>query len=177
MKKEKVAYANGEFVNYKLETQKFIICAVSEEDYGTYVETPDCVYNAEDDCDHPLKRLSVGVSITSTRDTYDEEIGKKIAYSKAKSTKSSFLITNRPGFINEEVVNALLTNYIKYIKKDPGSVIAGYDQAKRKYLENLDLQNTYNAFSKEDQDKIQILAKYTPEQLEKAKKLVSANNK
>ena len=39
MKKEKVAYANGEFVNYKLETQKFIICAVSEEDRGTYVET------------------------------------------------------------------------------------------------------------------------------------------
>src|SRR5574344_732200 len=147
MKKEKVAYANGEFVNYKLETQKFIICAVSEEDYGTYVETNNCVYNAEDDFDHPLKRLSVGVSITSTKDTYDEEVGKKIAYSKAKSTKSSFLITNRPGFINEDVVSALLTNYVKYIQKDPGSVIAGYDEAKKKYLETLALKNEYNAFT------------------------------
>ena len=115
MKKEKVAYANGEFVNYKLETQKFIICAVSEEDCGTYVETNNCVYNAEDDFDHPLKRLSVGVSITSTKDTYDEEVGKKIAYSKDKSTKSSFLITNRPGFINEDVVSG--KSYEQIIQK------------------------------------------------------------
>lgn len=177
MKKEKVAYANGEFVNYKLETQKFIICAVSEEDYGTCVETNNCVYNAEDDFDHPLKRLSVGVSITSTKDTYDEEVGKKIAYSKAKSTKSSFLITNRPGFINEDVVSALLTNYVKYVQKDPGSVIAGYDEAKKKYLETLALKNEYKAFTEEDKNKIQVLAKYTPEQLEKAKKLISAVSK
>ena len=59
------------------------------------------------------KELSVGVSITNTKDSFNEEFGKKIAYSKAKSNKKSFMLTNRPGFINEDVVNALLANYVK----------------------------------------------------------------
>lgn len=178
MKKEKVVYKEGTFTNYEGKVQKFIICAISRvPEVNTCLSLPDNNEYMMEYYGDELKELSVGVSITNTKDSFNEEFGKKIAYSKAKSNKKSFMLTNRPGFINEDVVSALLTNYVKYIQKDPGSVIAGYDEAKKKYLETLALKNEYNAFTEEDKNKIQVLAKYTPEQLEKAKKLISAVSK
>jgi len=122
-----------------------------------------------------LKELSVGVSITNTKDSFNEEFGKKIAYSKAKSNKKSFMLTNRPGFINEDVVNALLANYVKYIQKDPGSVIAGYDAAKKKYFEKKKYVNLAEDMASDTLAAMGALADATSDELETAKKLRKYN--
>ena len=195
MKKEKVVYKEGTFTNYEGKVQKFIICAISRvPEVNTCLSLPDNNEYMMEYYGDELKELSVGVSITNTKDSFDEEFGKKIAYSKAKSNKKSFMLTNRPGFIskaksnkksfmltnrpgfiNEDVVNALLANYVKYIQKDPGSVIAGYDAAKKKYLEKKKYVNLAEDMASDTLAAMGALADATSDELETAKKLRKYN--
>jgi len=141
--KEVVNYKVGEFVDYLGGTHKFVICAVStgnlEDSEGNEVfnvlrmETSD---DYIDEMDFP-RALFLGVAICNPKDEFDLEKGKMIAYNKAITVKNinhPAIYTTRPGFINTEVVEALLNNSIEYIKRDPGSVIPGYDEARKKYL-------------------------------------------
>ena len=176
MKKEKVVYKAGTFTNYEGKVQKFIICAISRvPEVNTCLSLPDNNEYVIEYYGDELKELSVGVSITNTKDSFNEEFGKKIAYSKAKSNKKSFMLTNRPGFINEDVVNALLANYVKYIQKDPGSVIAGYDAAKKKYFEKKKYVNLANSVGPDTLITMETLADATSAELETAKKLRKYN--
>jgi ribosomal protein L16 Arg81 hydroxylase len=176
MKKEKVVYKEGTFTNYEDKVQKFIICAISRvPEVNTCLSLPDNNEYMMEYYGDELKELSVGVSITNTKDSFDEEFGKKIAYSKAKSNKKSFMLTNRPGFINEDVVNALLANYVKYIQKDPGSVIAGYDAAKKKYFEKKKYVNLAEDMASDTLAAMGALADATSDELETAKKLRKYN--
>jgi hypothetical protein len=172
MKKEKVVYRVGKFTNYEGKVQNFVICAISSmssPDSYIGLDEVDSEYSGKE-----LKQLNIGVSITNTKDTFDEDFGMKIAYSKAKSNKKAFIITNRSGFINEDVVNALLANYEKYIQKDPGCVIAGYDDAKKKYFE----KQKYNSINLTEDEIIinKALSKATKKDIERAKKLVKYND-
>lgn len=141
--KEIVNYKSGEFVDYLGETHKFVVCAVSTKNFkdreGNEVfnvlrmETYD---DYVDEMDFP-RALFLGVSICNPKDEFDLEKGKIIAYNKATTIKDinhPAIYTTRPGFINTEVVEALLNNSVEYIKRDPGSVIPGYDKARKKYL-------------------------------------------
>lgn len=166
--KEIVSYKNGEFVDYLGETHKFVVCAVStkslEDSEGNEVfnvlrmETYD---DYVDEIDFP-RALFLGVSICNPKDEFDLEKGKIIAYNKATTVKNinhPAIYTTRPGFINTEVVEALLNNSVEYIKRDPGSVIPGYDEARKKYLKK-----------KENEE---FLASVNPEILDLAKSIKS----
>ena len=41
------------------------------------------------------------------------------------------------GMINTDVVNALIEQEMKFFENNPGSIIAGYDEAKRKYKQSI----------------------------------------
>ena len=168
--KEVVNYKSGEFVDYLGETHKFVVCAVStknlEDSEGNEVfnvlrmETYD---DYIDEVDFP-RALFLGVSICNPKDEFDLEKGKTIAYNKATTVKNinhPAIYTTRPGFINTEVVEALLNNSVEYIKRDPGSVIPGYDEARKKYLKK-----------KEDEE---FLASVNPEILDLANSIKSLN--
>lgn len=166
--KEIVNYKVGEFVDYLGETHKFVVCAVSTKNFedreGNEVfnvlrmETYD---DYMDELDIP-RALFLGVSICNPKDEFDLEKGKIIAYNKATTIKDinhPAIYTTRPGFINTEVVEALLNNSVEYIKRDPGSVIPGYDEARKKYLKKLENEK--------------FLASVNPEILDLAKSIKS----
>ena len=154
--KEVVNYRKGEFVDYNGETHHFVVAAVSTTDICEDGSLWLTLYNNRDinpiDAEEMTKALFVGVAVCNPKDEFDEEKGKMIAYNKATNVKSLHhpaMFTTRPGFINTEVVEALLNNIVNYIKKDPGSVIAGYDDAKKKFLKKAKDQQFVDSSSKE----------------------------
>lgn len=106
------------------------------------------------------KFLTLGVAFCHQNDEFDPAIGEKIAYEKALNAANSgatFLATNEPGMINEDTVTAFIDNKIKYIQKDPGSLIAGYDEARKKYEERLILEESWEKASEEEKGIAQAL--------------------
>lgn len=154
--KEVVNYRKGEFVDYNGETHHFIVAAVSTTDVVMNGSLWLTLYDGNTghpvDAEEMTKGLFIGVSVCNPKDEFDEEKGKMIAYNKATNAKNLHhpaMFTTRPGYINTEVVEALLNNIVNYIKKDPGSVIAGYDEAKKKFLKKAKDQQFVDSSSKE----------------------------
>ena len=147
--KEYVKYVCGEFVDYEGATHKFVVAGVSvpepmtKDGYLVSIEGNPNIYNSNGlhlQEYNPIKGLMIGVSVCSPKDKYDEELGKKIAYSKAINIKDldthTALYTPIPGLINDTVVTAILNNYADYIKRNPGAVVKGYNSAEKKFKEN-----------------------------------------
>lgn len=169
--KERVNYRDGEFVDYLGQTHKFVVAAVSTSDLDVIM------YNTYTDDDKIIPRgLFIGVSVCNPKDEYDEEMGKTIAYNKAVTLKNlnhPAIYTTRPGFINTDVVEALLDNIVRYIKKDPGSVISGYDDAKRKYLKKVEDDKFVSDSSEKLKDIAKSIKKLTPQENKDLNRLVN----
>ena len=130
MKKQPVVeYLQDSFVDFKGNTRKFIICAVSSPYDGT-VESTD-----GDRYDWTERALTIGISVCSEQDEFDEELGKKIAHNRATNEEHNdgALYSTNPGYINSKVVRALLEQEAEYFKNNPQSRILGYLEQKRKY--------------------------------------------
>ena len=176
--KEVVMYSYGSFNDYKGQEHKIVVCALSRRaNVKNSIEAdPITIYkDSEDDWGQMFdvaKVLSFGVSICNPIDAYDKDHGEMIAYNRAKSEDAPVLASNRAGFFNTSTVTAILNNYVDYIQKDPGSVIAGYDQAKEKFYAEQDLKNDVAKMTDADKAKVKILAASAPENIEYAKRVV-----
>ena len=82
------------------------------------------------------KMLSVGVATRCVRDTHDADLGVRIAYGKALKLLDHSLYVSHPGMINTKMVKALLEQEADHFKKDPGSYLAGYNDAKARYAKD-----------------------------------------
>ena len=115
----------------------------------------------------------IGVAICNPADEYDQVKGEMMAYSRAKSEYASIILTtSRRGMFNTATVNAILSNYLDYIIKDPGSIIKGYDKGKANYLEKQKLMDDIANMNEEDLEFLTFLAAATPENIAYAKKIV-----
>lgn len=176
--KEVVMYGYGSFNDYKGQEHKVIVCALTRKVNNGYCPEVDSIriYENEEDYDgkfaRVVKTLSFGVAICNPIDKYDEEHGQTIAYNRAKSDTSQMLFSTRLGFFNTATVTSILNNYIEYIQKDPGSIISGYDEAKKKFYTEKDLKDDVSKMSEDLKAKMKILASCTPENIEYAKKIV-----
>lgn len=176
--KEIAMYGYGSFNDYKGQEHKIIVCALSRRaNVNNSIEVPPVTVYANENDDWGIqssvaKVLSFGVAICNPIDAYDKEHGEIIAYNRAKSEDAAVLTSSRAGFFNTTTVTAILNNYIDYIQKDPGSAIAGYDQAKEKFYEEQDLKNDVSKMTEDEKSKIKILATSAPENIEYAKKVI-----
>lgn len=141
MVKNRVVYRNGIFTDYKGNQRQYIVAAVSERTQNAngicsvVVEdgnTPDEII-----CSDAVKRLTLGFAICSPEDKWDEELGKTIALGKAVKRPARVMWVSHAGMINTDVVNALIEQEMKFFENNPGSIIAGYDEAQRKYKQSL----------------------------------------
>lgn len=124
----KVEHIVDKFTDYKGNERWFVMAAVSlRPSLGVLIE--------EDyqDIDNESKILSVGVSVCSPEDQFNEELGKKIATGKAVKHRKHALYTTDSGLINETMVKAILEQEASYFKVNPGRYIAGYDKDAAKY--------------------------------------------
>lgn len=142
MKKDIVTYKFGSFVNYEGVSQKVIVCAVSK--------SPCC------DEDYIVRELYLGLSICNPNDTYDEELGKKIAYSKAVNI-DPVLFATFPGIINSSTVDNILNSELEFIKKHPGKYIAGYDEKAKKHFDYDLAMSMFNEMTPEEQKIVKMI--------------------
>lgn len=141
MVKNRVVYRNGIFTDYKGNQRQYIVAAVSERTddcYGIPATVvcgemkPDIIETRD-----AVKKLTLGFAICSPEDKWDEELGKTIALGKAVKRPARVMWVSHAGMINTDVVNALIEQEMKFFENNPGCVIAGYDEAKRKYEQSI----------------------------------------
>lgn len=136
MVKNRVEFRNGVFTDYMGNQRQYIVAAVSER-----IPEEGMVITAnEDKVDEIIisdvcKKLSLGFAICSPEDKWNEELGKTIALGKAVKRPSRVLYASHAGMINTDVVNALVNQEMKYFENNPGTIIAGYNNAEAKYRE------------------------------------------
>ncbi len=113
---------------------------VLDPDSGQIVYVPESTEKFVDEYDELLapitKMLSVGVATRCVRDTHDADLGVRIAYGKALKLWDHTLYVSHPGMINTKMVKALLEQEAEHFKKDPGSYLVGYNDAKARYAKD-----------------------------------------
>lgn len=113
---------------------------VLDPDTGQVVYVPESTEKFVDEYDELLapitKMLSVGVATRCVRDTHDADLGVRIAYGKALKLWDHTLYVSHPGMINTKMVKALLEQEAEHFKKDPGSYLVGYNDAKARYAKD-----------------------------------------
>ena len=140
MVKNRVEFREGMFTDFKGNQRKYIVAAVSEitaDENGT----PSMVISQGIKADKiiisdAVKKLSLGFAICSPEDKWNENLGRDIALGKAIKRPARILWASHTGMINTDVVNALLNQEMKYFENNPGSIIAGYDAAEKKFRES-----------------------------------------
>lgn len=113
---------------------------VLNEETGQIEYVPASTKKFVDEADELLapitKMLSVGVATRCVRDQHDADLGVRIAYGKAMKLWDHTLYVSHPGMINTKMVKALLEQEAEHFKKDPGSYLVGYNDAKARYAKD-----------------------------------------
>lgn len=93
--------------------------------------------------------LSIGVSICSPEDEYNDETGVTMAYERALNNPPILTASNSKG-INCAYIDAILKSEIEYIRCRPQKYIKDYWKKYKKYREELsiliDAEDTINQF-------------------------------
>ena len=171
--KEIVSYVQGCFNDFKGKEHQVIVCGVTTR-YPKY-ETPEIIQYGENDWEEATwavsKSLRIGVAICNPIDEFDLDKGHSMAYGRAMADDCIYLASSRPGMFNTKTVNCILNNYLDFIKRDPGSIIKGYNESEKRYHEKIDLLDDIKNMNQQDIDFIKLLAHVTPENIEYAKKV------
>lgn len=158
----KVVYKCDSFVDYKGTKVNFILAAVSIPCNNVIVPVDECGCVDEEQWEQQMespKILSIGMAIQHPTDTWNEELGKEIAYGKAIKKRDHILATTDSGLINTKVVEALVEQEAAYMHVNPGRYIAGYDDAKDKYLKRKAQDEYINSLTDEEKVALTTLAK------------------
>lgn len=125
----KVEYKVDSFTDYTGVERKFVLAALSISDESSiYIEESN-----EEEIESAYKVLTLGISVCRANDTFNEELGKKIAEGKANKYRNHAIYTTDSGLINATMVKALLEQEATYFKANPGRYLIGYDKDKQKY--------------------------------------------
>lgn len=145
-KNVKVEYLTDKFKDYTGQEREFTLAAVSVPvGFKEILYVPDILgercdcetfsYFPEDIEMGLEKYLLIGMSIRNAEDTYNEEIGKRIAIGKALKFKGKQILLSHAGLANTKMIQALLEQEAEYFKRDPQSYIAGYRNAEKRWKE------------------------------------------
>lgn len=135
MRKERVEYLIDSFVDANGNERKYVICGVSEvlpyeEENCTSI---DVLYQDCDDSNYICsvrKGLRTGVAFCNLKDIFNKEMGKRIAYGRAKKNANWDLFVTDPGFIYTEAVQLHLKRLSKFIKDNPENAMKRYSRMK-----------------------------------------------
>lgn len=129
MKKEKVVYKIGSFLDFTNKERQVVFCAISTlEDSEVWSETDDNEVIAE-------KTLRIGLAVQNPADDVaNVELSKIISKGKAIKKPIGELFSTNLGMINSKMVEALLSQELEYFQLNPGKYLAGYNKDKQLYL-------------------------------------------
>lgn len=159
MKKEIAEYLVDYFIDFAGEKHYVVMCALSrshfDENYSLLVgwadNEMDMINPTMDPCYEVYRSLTLGIAICNPIDGFVEEVGKKIAYNKAKIS-DPVLYSIQKGEINSAFTQSYLRNKMDFLKEHPERFINAYDDAKTKYKERQKLVAEMSNLSEYDSE-------------------------
>lgn len=145
MKKDIPTYLVDSFTDYAGNERKFVACALSH--------TPVITHFIQNEIQSmKINRvITVGIAVCHVNDQFDLELGKKIAFSKAKHNKGiATLYAPTENMISFDLAEAFLKQQVKFFKENPEIIIKGYNDAKNEYFSNKHLVEQINNFTSEE---------------------------
>lgn len=158
---KKVEYIVDSFKDFTGVERQFVMAAVSL--HGE----PDIYIEEDGDIiDNDEKVLSIGVSVCRPNDTFNEELGKRIAEGKATKYRDHALYTTDAGLINDKMVKALLEQEADYFRVNPGRYLAGYDKDAQKYRDSQRIEGYIDNLKGDAQAAFKFLTAASDEEVE-----------
>lgn len=160
MKQDIAEYLIDSFVDFKGETRKVVICALSQTPVETDGDDLMVVWSNGEDVDpnadiyhNVMRTLTLGVAICCPMDVkaFSEETGKKIAYNRAEQAVPK-LVALEPGVINTTLVKGFLQQEMDFIKRCPEKFIKGYEEAKKRHEQRIEIEETINSLNKQERN-------------------------
>lgn len=150
--KEIIEYHCDEFVDFNDVSHKFILCALSRVDNDIEV-----IYPSVNVIHTPVRTLSIGYSVCNSCDTYDEELGKTIAYNRARNSKFiPEIISMAKGLINTKLMKTVLESEAEFIKRNPDSIIPGYNEKLKKMQEKKEAEERLKLMTADEQRLVEM---------------------
>ena len=173
MKKEIATYKLGQFVDFKGVERLVVACAVSMPVKEGLTATWN-IPGVEDSFEI-VRAVSIGIAVYNPEDEFNLTFGKEQAYKRALAGEPCWFI-GKGGVITKECIDALLTEKINHLAKNPEMVIKDYNANKAKY-EQIQREKEYiQTASPEEQAVLTLISKGVDVQgvLDKTKTLVDA---
>lgn len=141
MKQDIATYLVDSFIDYKGRERKIVACALSQTPHDDnwkmrigWVNHFNTILPQADIYEEVYKMVSIGIAICNPSDPFDEEVGKKIARSKAENAEGlPRIYTPCKGIITKELVDTFLNQQVQFFKENPETLIRGYNEAKEAY--------------------------------------------
>lgn len=133
MKQDIAAYLVDSFTDFLGKEHKIVACALSHSPSSNV--TIKTMHDPEETIDYSEKdvyrTVAIGIAVCNPTDTFDVEVGKRIAYYKAanKTDIPRIYVTDK-GIITKELVETFLKQQVRFCKENPELLIPGYNQAK-----------------------------------------------
>lgn len=138
MKKKKVVFYEGTFIDFKGLEREYTMAAIS------------CpIFENEEAADDEVKQLRLGIGVRHEGDEYMRGIGMVEAEKKAMEAPFAIIRVTQPGIINEESVNAILKQEAEFFEVNPGKYLKNYNKDWNDYKENLRMKEVYDSLPKE----------------------------
>lgn len=165
MKQDIEVYLVDSFVDFAGKEHKFVAVALSESPVvGTHTlkigwvdqnDNYDCYSTLNQDV---YRMVTIGIAICNPDDEFNEEKGKRIARNKAANLENlPRLYAPAKGIITKELVDTFLKQQVQFFKENPGTLMAGYDDAKKDYEEIQEAITAIDNFT-DDEKKVFNLA-------------------
>ena len=167
------------FIDFEGKEHHFVIAAVSDPVEGLVTTTSDFKVNdgvvTVKEPTIITKRLGIGVAICNPIDTFDEERGIKRAIKLAKKF-TNVIYSTKSGYINTEMVQALIKQEAEYLKKNPEQYITNYARDKEKYLKKQEMHKLIESMSDDEKKLVESYMK-NPNYLDKVNKYINYTSK
>lgn len=150
--KEITEYLCDEFVDFNGVAHKFVLCALSR-----VANDMEVIYPSVNVMQVPVRTLSIGYSVCNNCDTYNEELGKTIAYNRARNDKFvPDIISMTKGLLNTKLVRTILESEAEFIKRNPDSIIPGYNEKLKKMQEKKEVEERLKLMTAEEQQLVEM---------------------
>jgi hypothetical protein len=141
MKQDIATYLVDSFIDYAGKEHKIVACALSQSPESDthilmtgWVDDNDGIDTQDTLCEEVYRMVTIGVAVCNPVDEFNEEAGRKIAYSKAANMPGlPRLYAPCKGVITKELVETFLNQQVKFYKENPEELIPGYEKAKANY--------------------------------------------
>lgn len=145
--KDNTIVIQDKFVDYAGKVHHFVVAAVSETfNPETSPEIIQVDGLETEELGSLIKGVKLGVAICNPTDAFNEKAGTLRAIARAEDAEYAIMSSSR-GYINENVVKALLASEASYIKNNPEKYIQGYAEMRDRYLKNKEMEDTHKNFS------------------------------